>query len=156
MQQTENYQLGLWELSDQVTHEAFNENTVKIDSALAELAEGIEETTATIAASMPRVAVGTYKGSGRCSSNYPNRLTFTFKPKFFMVWGYNGWYFRAVEGQNLKIYDGNSSGGTVYTMTNTVWGDNYISWYFTYQSNDSYGIGQMNDANTTYQYIAIG
>ena len=33
MQQTENYQLGLWELSDQVTHEAFNENTVKIDSA---------------------------------------------------------------------------------------------------------------------------
>lgn len=155
MQYTEKFQLGLWEPSDQVLHQSFNENTEKIETELAALAESVTATATTIATSMPRLAIGTYKGTGKCGSSYANKLTFPFKPKFLMVWGYSGYYFCAVEGQNLVIYSGGES-GTAYTMTNTVWGNNYVSWYYNYPNGDWFGIGQMNDSNTTYQYIAIG
>ena len=151
MQQTENYQLGLWELSDQVTHEAFNENTVKIDSALAELAEGVAE-----AATAARVAVGTYTGNGKSGSKYPQKLTFSFKPKFLMVWGDGLYCMKGIQGQILGI-DAGSDSEALTMQTNTTWGSNYVSWYNgTYGDTTTYGFCQMNTKDAVYSYIAIG
>lgn len=101
-----------------------------------------------------RFAVGTYTGTGKSGSSNAQKLTFDFKPKFLMVWGYSDYIVPGVEGQNLVIIYGD---GDKIEQTKTTWGSNSVSWYNNnYGADSSYGFSQMNTKDTVYSYIAIG
>ena len=83
--QTANYDLNQWLSTDQVLRTDFNADNAKLDAVLAGLAEtaaGKAEQTAVDAlsaqvAALPRIAVGTYVGTGTSDSSGPCRLDFT-------------------------------------------------------------------------------
>ena len=107
--------------------------------------------------SAPKIAFGTYRGSGEFGSGHKNTLTFDFEPKFIFVHS----------SQGLEVTaDANSAHmyafmlmrpATHFTMAHNVnsvivsWGDRSVSWY----SSTSVG-GQLNYATWDYYYIALG
>lgn len=102
-----------------------------------------------------KIAVGTYKGTGTCGNKYPMTLTFDFKPKFLMVWGYAHHIMRGVEGQLFVVDTGYDDEITI-AQTSTTWGSNYVRWYYDHPNGDYFGHSQMNVSEATYSYIAIG
>ena len=136
MQHTENFQLGLWEPSDQVVHQSFNENTEKIEAALTELSSR-----------MPRMAVGTYTGKNKYGSSSPTTVTLPFPPKFIFIWSRVwGYHAQGIQGQPVMCYYDDDC----ESMTAT-WSGNSVSFY--HSSSSSY---QMNRSDETYSYIALG
>lgn len=109
----------------------------------------------------PKVATGTYVGTGKTKSANPNVLTFGFTPKILFVYcpkSINYRYYEAtflhgcpdafVRGMGVSTpsnYDGNK--------LEVTWAANSISWY---DKSAEYGYAQLNDENTTYYYVAIG
>ena len=115
------------------------------------------------AATAPKIATGSYVGTGKYGSSNPNSLTFEFEPKAIIIIpsSDNGWK----NDGNLGVFvygaqypsmsfDGTGQGGSwVVNGVNTVtgWGSNTIRWY-----NNSYSNRQLNESGYTYFYIAIG
>ena len=86
-----------------------------------------------------RITWASYVGSGNCGPNYPNKLTFDFKPHFIVVYPADGSstrYFMRVPGNS---------------MTNITWGENQLTWYVS-----SNLTAQMSQPGVTYYYVAIG
>ena len=136
MQYTEKFQLGLWEPSDQVLHQSFNENTEKIEAALAQVADN-----------MPRLATGTYTGTNKYTDKNPTVLTLPFPPKFLFIWGKSfAYYAHGIQGQPMVAHYDN---GCV-AMT-TTWNGNTVSFY--HNTSTSY---QQNRSDDTYSYVALG
>ena len=77
MNQTPNFQLNQWSPEDYVRRTDFNADNLKVDSALAALGEAI--------AAAPKIAVGSYTGSGSCGASSPRTLTFAFQPKLVII-----------------------------------------------------------------------
>ena len=130
--------------SDQPTMAAFNEKFQ-------------QNYDAAVAAGL-KIKVGSYTGTGMAGSSNQNKLSFGFKPQFLFVTRETsktgatyGYYFTAVRGvksaMSVRSLGGDSSLAGQVTLT---WGDADISFYG-YDAED-----QLNAANTTYYYFAIG
>ena len=137
MTKTTNYQLPKWEKTDRVQMKDFNDMTATLDAALA---------------GMPKLALGTYTGTGEKGQSAPTSLTLSFPPKFLAVFPINGLYrllcARGMEGSNT------SPNGHSYGNVAVAWDGSTVSWHTT----DS-GAGadfQLNRLDTQYFYIALG
>ena len=137
MTKTTNYQLPKWEKSDRIQMKDFNDMTATLDAALA---------------GMPKLALGTYTGTGEKGQSAPTSLTLSFPPKFLAVFPINGLYrllcARGMEGSNT------SPNGHSYGNVAVAWDGSTVSWHTT----DS-GAGadfQLNRLDTQYFYIALG
>ena len=115
----------------------FNDMTATLDAALA---------------GMPKLALGTYTGTGEKGQSAPTSLTLSFPPKFLAVFPINGLYrllcARGMEGSNT------SPKGHSYGNVAVAWDGSTVSWHTT----DS-GAGadyQLNRLDTQYFYIALG
>lgn len=136
MTKTEHYQLNQWDASDYVRREDFNEDNRKIEEALADMSNGI-----------PKIATGSYTGTGTYGADHPNRLTFDFKPTLVLLF--------CPSGQNANAVCFPNKNGTVYPFTNNTgftvfWEGNTLFWY---HYSDS--IQQYNGANYLYYYMAV-
>ena len=137
MNHTTNYQLPKWEKTDRIQMKDFNDMTATLDAALA---------------GMPKLALGTYTGTGEKGQSAPTSLTLSFPPKFLAVFPINGLYrllcARGMEGSNT------SPNGHSYGNVAVAWDGSTVSWHTT----DS-GAGadyQLNRLDTQYFYIALG
>lgn len=99
-----------------------------------------------------RTAHGSYVGTGTFGQVCPNSLTFDFEPKAVIVRPKMDQMNRvllAIKGVNYcGIYDNQGSSQVIYFD----WGDKSVSWYY----NGGEPHSQLNSADTTYHYIAIG
>ena len=119
---TSNYQLNQWEPTDQVLHTDFNEDNVKIDTALKSLDTTIKEQANAMAQFNTQLSkkgncqlyFSTYTGDGAESRTY----TFPGKPLFVQIYCYiEGYYYTLLNGATyaehnnhaaLVAWDGNS------------------------------------------------
>lgn len=178
---TKKYQLSQWERSDKVVVEDFNSDNRNIENALAGLdaskaeVEALEALRSEVSGKaeqseldslsglvaetlpeVPRIAVGTYTGTGTCGETGPTVVTFPFEPKLVILtgdhaeavcrWGQQ--YVGAHVGMNLVNFTAEWDGPT-------------LSWYATRYgtsnpttpNNAAY---QMNTKNVVYHYFIIG
>ena len=146
MTKTTNYQLDQWAKSDRIMLEDFNADNLKVDSALAALGEAI--------AAAPKIAVGSYTGSGSCGASSPRTLTFAFQPKLVIVVE-NSWdYLKAgtalISGQSLSAgIGGGTNSGACLGLT-VSWSGNSVTWYGPSAEK------QLDVENCEYFYCAVG
>ena len=133
MEKTTNYQLNKPEAGDPLRVADFNENADIIDAVLGNL--GV---------SVPKIAIGSYVGTDASGSSNPNILTFDFAPQALFVWG-NYDHAQGVRDQKVYVH----LDGTSHRCT-TMWNGNTVQWY---AGLPAY---QMNNAEETYCYLAIG
>ena len=146
MTKTTNYQLNQWAKSDRVMMDDFNADNLKVDSALAALGEAI--------AAAPKIAVGSYTGSGSCGASSPRTLTFAFQPKLVIIVE-NSWdYLKAgtalISGQSLSAgIGGGTNSGACLSLT-VSWSGNSVTWYGPSAEK------QLDIENCEYFYCAVG
>ncbi len=161
--QTANYDLNQWLSTDQVLRTDFNADNAKLDAVLAGLAEtaaGKAEQTAVDAlsaqvAALPRIAVGTYVGTGTSDSSGPCRLDFTDSlgrpPQLVVVRPQAGMGDGLVllQGmtESMDALSGNYGSGSNNTVS---WSGASVSWFAQYVAS------QFNTKGETYYYFAIG
>lgn len=175
---TEHYELSQWLSTDQVLRTDFNEDNVKVDAALADLADEVSskadqaaletlsgqvaqkadtEALLQLQVTIPKLVVGTYVGNGEDGYSYPCTLDFTETlgrpPQLILV--------RTNTDpsctKSLTMIHGVTAVGCynchdfVMGTENTVnWSGNAVSWY---GENSS---AQMNEEGVLYRYFAIG
>lgn len=104
------------------------------------------------AVTAPKIATGSYTGTGKYGSNNKNSLTFDFEPQLVIlanVSSYNGIPMHAIFQRNQSSY-------IYYTGGPVSWSGKTMSWYTT-ETNASNGANyQLNTSGKTYNYIAIG
>ena len=144
--QTTNYQLPQWAKSDRIQMSDFNAAMSTIDAALAASAAGIS--------AAPKIAVGSYIGTGTCGESNPSSLTFPFTPKLVGIVADS--YSCSESGTLLIRGQTKSSGigaasnsGCALNMT-VAWSGNSVSWHAFYDYK------QLNKSDVTYFYFAIG
>lgn len=137
---TEHLGLTLWEANDPVLRTEFNANNQKLDTVLG---------------AMPRIAVGSYVGTGDTGPDHPNTLTFDFTPMMVVI-AVDA--LNAIDPGTVMIRGQNGVPGfgylpsSAYSMQIHVdWKNNGLSWY---NDNDPYN--QLNSSGYTYCYFAIG
>ena len=146
MTKTTNYQLNQWTKSDRIMMDDFNADNQKIDAALAALGGAI--------AAAPKIAVGSYTGSGSCGTSSPRTLTFAFQPKLVIIVE-NSWdYLKAgtalISGQSLSAgIGGGTSSGACLGLT-VSWSGNSVTWYGPSAEK------QLDVENCEYFYCAVG
>lgn len=111
-------------------------------------------------ADRPKIAIGSYVGTGTYSSANPNSLTFDFEPKVVIVVadGSNGFCagFLIVRGQTFSDGIGSFSAGSVALGLNITWSGNTVSWYTTNDFDAGKANAQMNTSGKTFRYVALG
>lgn len=141
--QTQNYQLNQWAAEDRVIREEFNGDNAKIETALSQLKSSVLQT-----------AVGSYVGDGLSGSENPNHLEFDFAPKLVVLVIDGKSVLKTgtvlIAGQSSSAGIGTSySSGSCLNLTVT-WAGNGVTWYAGDEER------QLNEADTTYFYFAIG
>lgn len=105
------------------------------------------------AVTAPRIETGSYVGTGTSGASNPNTLTFGFIPKLVIIKPNSTtdkYHFEVIQGQTKTFsYQDNTNYGKVETS----WDGSSISWYCT---SDDGSEGQLNKAEYTYYYFAIG
>ena len=170
--QTANYDLNQWLSTDQVQRTDFNADNAKLDAALAGKAEAetvsalqtavaakaeqtaVDALSAQVAA-LPRIAAGTYVGTGTSDSSGPCRLDFTDflgrPPQLVVVRPQAGMGDGLVllQGmtESMDALSGNYGSGSNNTVS---WSGASVSWYA------QYAASQFNTKGETYYYFAIG
>lgn len=157
---TKNYGLNQWAGSDQVIRTEFNEDNAKVDEALNMLSERVDNKVDqsvlnTLSSAMPRMAAGTYMGTGSWGSENPTTLDFSDTlgraPQLVIVRQQNGTSRCLLLLNSITLtgftLDDNLSGTAYNTLT---WSDTKVSWY----AQDANT--QMNSANYVYCYVAFG
>ena len=183
--QTANYDLNQWLSTDQVLRTDFNADNAKLDAALAGKAEAetvsalqtavaakaeqtaldalaaskaeqtaVDALSAQVAA-LPRIAVGTYVGTGTSDSSGPCRLDFTDSlgrpPQLVVVRPQAGMGDGLVllQGmtESMDALSGNYGSGSNNTVS---WSGASVSWYA------EFAASQFNNKGTIYHYFAIG
>ena len=170
--QTANYDLNQWLSTDQVQRTDFNADNAKLDAALAGKAEAetvsalqtavaakaeqtaVDALSAQVAA-LPRIAAGTYVGTGASDSSGPCRLDFTDflgrPPQLVVVRPQAGMGDGLVllQGmtESMDALSGNYGSGSNNTVS---WSGASVSWYA------QYAASQFNTKGETYYYFAIG
>lgn len=152
--QTPAYGLNQWSLEDSVIMEEFNADNRSIEQALLDLK-----------AAMPKIAAGSYVGTGTGGEDGPSTLTFDFSPRLIIITTDGGtdtpypsnstprFFVRPWKYAN-SYADGNTSANTYYTYV--TWTDNGVSWYAQFDDGDPAPGGQLNREGVTYHYLAIG
>ena len=140
MNQTENYQLSLWDPEDRIQRTDFNADNAKIEAALAGLDAAIA------AMGNCKICVTSYYGSGKYGAANPTSLTFTHKPIWVMVFGSTG-VLEMFPESGYAYTTANSTGGR-YSLSCSLSG-NTISWYYTGNS-----ATQMSETRT-YRVMAL-
>lgn len=103
----------------------------------------------------PKIAIGSYVGTGTYSSANANSLTFDFVPKLVIIvadarTNFPGTVFINGQSQSESIGHNYISN---YEFT-VGWSGNTVTWYTT---NSNYGAeAQLNKSGVTYRYIALG
>ena len=118
--------------------------------------------TGNISKHTPKVATGTYVGTGKAGSANPNVLTFGFAPKLLFVYcptSIAGEYYEAtfLHGCPDALVKGfRASSNTSYegAKVNVTWSSNSVSWYYANSTDNN--VAQLNYQNATYYYVAIG
>ena len=161
MDKTKNYQLNQWAAGDKVQRIDFNADNDKIDGAIAAvsaragaLETGKADKTALDAAkaTIPKMAIGTYTGSGAASRT----ISLSFTPKAVLVMTQDGHtrssnYIMgglAVTGSPVKIVNGAEEFTAVTLVSN--------GFRVYYNIDDDYYKVQANFKDRTYHYIAFG
>ena len=170
--QTANYDLNQWLSTDQVLRTDFNADNAKLDAALAGKAEAetvsalqtavaakaeqtaVDALSAQVAA-LPRIAAGTYVGTGTSDSSGPCRLDFTDSlgrpPQLVVVRPQAGMGDGLVllQGmtESMDALSGNYGSGSNNTVS---WFGASVSWYA------EFAASQFNNKGTIYHYFAIG
>ncbi|MCI9568081.1 MAG: hypothetical protein HFF54_09030 [Lawsonibacter sp.] len=161
MDKTKNYQLNQWAAGDKVQRIDFNADNDKIDGAIAAvsaragaLETGKADKTALDAAkaTIPKMAIGTYTGSGAASRT----ISLGFTPKAVLVMTQDGHtrssnYIMgglAVTGSPVKIVNGAEEFTAVTLVSN--------GFRVYYNIDDDYYKVQSNFKDRTYHYIAFG
>lgn len=156
---TSNYNLNQWEPEDKVIRTEFNEDNQKIDAALGELANQLaskvdKAALDAVAATVPKIAVGTYTGNG----GQKRTIQIGFTPKAVFVNSFFGGVYDYYEGRN---YCGGLAvtGGPV-KWDNTVYEDTVlevVSGGFRVSNTSQYGNNSKTNASgVVYHYLAIG
>lgn len=115
------------------------------------------------AVTAPKIETGSYKGTGTYGASNRNSLTFGFRPKFVMIYrmtnasGASG-FVNATFSPDVKnvssfdmTYAVGIDGAQKY-FREVGWSGNTVSWY----TSETNAVYQLNGANCTYYYIAIG
>lgn len=104
-----------------------------------------------------RIETGTYEGTGKAGSLYPNSLTFGFEPTVVMLGGYGV--------PNGVVFFKGMTETTVYANTfsqniRVSFNGNTISWHNLIAGESSetttYTMGQLNMLGETYTFVALG
>ena len=152
MDYTQNLNLPQFEETDRIMHDDFNNAFAALDTAVA----AATDAAAAAAAGGAKVAWGSYVGNGN-SGNKENAtsITLSFEPKLLVVTGggvLNG------NTTNVTMFAVRGSASTIFLAknaelydANSFWEGNTVSWYTIYSAKN-----QMNEAGTTYYYVAIG
>lgn len=137
---TEHLNLCQWAAEDPVLREDFNADNQKLEAVLSQ---------------MPRIAVGSYTGKGTYGNDNQNTLTFDFQPKLVVI---SKNELETSGAGTTFIYGQTQNAGASYIYQNNTslsihitWGDKTVSWY-----SDSTADRQLNSADATYFYYAIG
>ena len=175
---TEHYELSQWLSTDQVLRTDFNEDNVKVDAALADLADEVSskadqaaletlsgrvaqkadtEALLQIQVTIPKLVVGTYVGNGEEGYSYPCTLDFTDtlgRPPQLVLVRTN---IDPDRTKSLTLIQGAAvancynSSELISNADNTLlWNGNAVSWYGHSAS------AQMNEEGVLYRYFAIG
>ena len=161
MQHTQNYQLSRWEKDDRIMMEDFNADNAKLDAALAAKADA-EDVTA-LGESVNdalgsgghncRIICGSYTGTGTYGAASPTSLTTGFAPVLVIVQKTeNVGYDPAILIRGMTVGRNNSGKSTLAVS----WRDDGVSWYTTNTSANLPAAIQMNTADQTFYYAAIG
>lgn len=149
MQKTENYQLNQWDSTDRIMMEDFNADNVKIEAALA----GVAEQAALISqCGNCKIVYGSYTGNGTYGSENPNQLTFSCKPLMAFIispstdYAGTDYCLRMTRPMAFAML---ASGGANYENT-VVWGDRSVQW-----SNKKGSVYQFNSSGDVYNYVAF-
>lgn len=128
--------------------------------------DAIAQATQDALSAAPKIAVGSYVGTGTYGSSNPNTLTFGFKPKIVLIFpnciGNLNVGFLAVLNQTASFSYWNPDGSGWFSPTlHATFSETGVSWYaddiYDYQT-----LRQMNDCPSEfnlvseYHYIAIG
>lgn len=115
------------------------------------------------AVTAPKIATGSYKGTGTYGASNPNSLTFDFEPRAVWVFGVDGsspwqyltatrFFYPAAFGEEYYMNNLDNRYNTV-----VAWNGNTVSWYCNPWSSSYDGsINQKNVSGKTYYYVAIG
>ena len=180
---TEHFSLNQWLPDDQVKHTDFNADNAKIDAALNDLSDGLaaareekadqtaldalaaevakKATTAAleaVRAAVPKIAVGTYNGTGTYGESKPCTLDLTRtlgrEPQLVLVRRQTD---SAGRTKCLTLIRGaaaadcyNAHDTLVDTANLITWTGKRVSWY-----GESASV-QMNESGVLYIYLAIG
>lgn len=155
MQQTENYQLSLWNENDRILMESFNADNARLDAALdalksAQTAQG--ETLALHAAAIAglgscQIYTASYVGSGKYGAANKNSITFPHRPVLALVFtNANNNYLLLHPDSGYATVNG---AGSYYANVCSRSG-NALSWWSTS------GAGQqMNNSGYSYYVVAL-
>ena len=139
MNQTENYQLSLWDPEDRIQRTDFNADNAKIEAALADHAEALA------GCGNCQIYTTTYTGTGTYGEGNPTSITFPVQPVLAFIFTNSGSFlFLTPESQWAMIHKGNAA-----TSLFVSWSDKTVSWYSS-NAND-----QLNAANNVYRIVAF-
>ena len=113
------------------------------------------------AVTVPKIATGSYTGTGTCGESNPNSLTFDFVPKLVFIFaessdGYTGIFFDSDVSHCYQLTPTITSGDRLWLYKSgkySITFDKNFSWYYDYTNGMEQ---QFNTSGTTYDYIAIG
>ena len=132
--------------TDEFTMAGFNGKISDINS-------GVNNAITSALSGFARIETGSYVGTGTFGASKPNTLTFWFIHKLVIIKPNSTtdkYHFEVIQGQTKTFsYQHNTNYGKVEIS----WDGNSISWYCT---SDDGPDGQLNKAEYTYYYIAIG
>lgn len=123
---------------------------------------GVPFTKATTA---PKIATGTYVGTGMAGPSNPNTLTFDFSPKLVVVQSDNysnmNFVSSGMRANWVLLLNGVNEVRVAFSHSNVSssplavnWSGNTVSWY--HDETNPYDNSQLNSAGQTYRYFAIG
>lgn len=101
----------------------------------------------------PKIATGSYVGTGTYGVDGAVTLTFDFTPKFvFIQNGTSNSLSILLLANGVTQTGDDTSSGASNAVTMVIWGEKSVSWY---AKNSGYQANAKNASGTTYYYVAI-
>ena len=137
---TENYQLPIWAANDAFLREEFNDAHEKIEDARTEMA-----------AKIPRIAAGSYKGTGEYASGsgFTKTLEFGFSAQLVLIMRSDSNAY--LSGVFVRPSPRGICGFGNCEIVGAVWSETGLTWVSSQDANY-----QLNANNVTYYWLAIG
>lgn len=139
MENTQYYQLSLWNEEDRILMETFNGNNAKIDAALHGIVQQLTESTTQLSTAVAKCGncqlyTTTYIGTGTCgeyspvvSSSGPSSLTFPKKPVFVCIFSPSGEFMFVMRGASIA----RALNGNEHHVNLVSWSGSTMTWHTT-------------------------